>query len=168
MRFGCLMLDEKLFRVTCTKLSTLPEVIPSPAATKQIQKDRKWHPRASSEDLEKREGVARYCPPVKKPALEIRSSASSFSEMYAAVPDDAERRLLIVESFPERRFIVVKTNTKLTTLSQLYPFLFTEGGVSINYLHWSALLKRSNVFQVFLGQFGVLIPKMLLILLVYL
>ena len=77
-----------------------------------------------------REGVARYCPPVKKPALEIRSSASSFSEMYAAVPDDAERRRLIEESFPERRFIVVKTNTKLTTLSQLYPFLFTEEGVS--------------------------------------
>ena len=67
---------------------------------------------------------------MKKTALAVRASAATFSEHYAAVPDEAERRRLIEESFAERRFIIVKTDTMLASISQLYPFLFTKDGVS--------------------------------------
>ena len=95
----------------------------------KFKRTRKRHPEDVT-DSATHEGIPRYCPPVKKSALEVRSSASTFSEVYAAVPDEAERKRLIQENFAERRFIVVKTGAKLATLHKLYPFLFTEDGVS--------------------------------------
>lgn len=76
------------------------------------------------------EGVPNYSPPVKKSAVDIRSELSSVSEMIAVVPS-AEKRRLMKSSFPERRFLIVKTQTKLTSLLKLFPALLTNEGVSV-------------------------------------
>ena len=102
----------------------------------KFKRTRKRHP-AKDVGAAEKEGIPQYCPPVKKTALDVRASASTFRERYAAVPDEAERRRLIEESYAERRYLIVTSGTKLATTSQLYPFLFTKDGVSVEWKFWS-------------------------------